>query len=481
MDIAQLAARESFLTKFDWTVGSSPNTTLFEIPVTPVLYDVDVSNGIHMTPSAWTALPFKYWRGKMKIRFQIVSSNYHKGRLRIQYDPREFGHKEFNTNYTGIYDIADDKDFTMEFGWGNPRHFLETGSVSTTPPFSTTGGLNHRENNDNGIVRVLILNELTVPNSTINNDIQVNVFVSFDQLELAQPTSESISELSYFIPQSGMEPQMGLENGDAEDTEQASAPTQSLVKTKLAKDMDLTDPTFHVFFGEQITSLRQILRRYDHSESYSSTAGQNVTTFLEKSSGVIPPYYGFSPNGVHQTSTSTAFNYTTNTYLNWVVPAYVAWRGSIRKKVMQGTMISSFNDVAISLHAHVQPSPTDYTVATTTYTQDGNLNYQADFYRQLFDNTFNGAVITANVQQPFLEFEVPFYTNKRFQLGKDLGVELDDYDQPSYRVVTYGEGGAGNFRTVVHEFVATGEDFSLSFFAGVPVVWVTTPPAPLTT
>jgi hypothetical protein len=425
----------------------------------------------------------------MKIRFQVVSSLYHKGRLRIQFDPEEFGNKEFNVNYTHIVDIADDKDFTLEYGWASERHFLKTGDVSAATD-SFTIGANHPVDLEryNGQIRVLVLNELTVPNTDINNDVQVNVFVSFEDLELAQPDSTNISELSYHIPvteQSGFEPQAGYEpqaglQSDMEMTTQPSAPEQTVSKDTTAKEIDTSDPTFHVFFGEVITSLTQMLKRYNYVESYVlNDSAANVENYMSKVSSSIPPFYGFSATGVHQTLAGNDFNYTNNTYLNWVMPAFTCWRGSIRRKILYDHANAAGANT--SMYAHLLPEDVDYAIARTELTPNASNSTYNDFYRSLYDNSFNGAAITPTNEQPFLEIEIPFYTNRRFFNARSIDNERSNTPSTYYRVVAYSEAPFDGHRPVINEFIAAGEDFSLSYFVGIPVVYEQTPPAPSTT
>jgi hypothetical protein len=129
LDIVSLAKRQSYLTNFPWNVSTVSETLLWNSFVSPLMYDVDnVSEptALHMTPSCWVSVPFRYWRGSMEFRFQVVCSNYHKGRLKIVYEPYFFGSTgEYNVQYVHIVDIADTTDFTVRVGWGNPKPFFE--------------------------------------------------------------------------------------------------------------------------------------------------------------------------------------------------------------------------------------------------------------------------------------------------------------------------------------------------------------------
>jgi hypothetical protein len=75
---------------------------------------------IAMPSLAYASMPFQFWKGTIKYRFQVCSSSFHKGRLKFVWDP--FGTPtiaaEYNTAYTQIVDISEANDFTIEVGWG---------------------------------------------------------------------------------------------------------------------------------------------------------------------------------------------------------------------------------------------------------------------------------------------------------------------------------------------------------------------------
>lgn len=203
MNIKSIITRESFLTNFDWNVGTNTGTRLFTIQVTPYLWSVlnaGAAEELHMTPSCHVGCLFQNWRGTMKYRFQVVCSNFHKGRIQIQYDPYDSTDNEFNVAYNKIIDISEEKDFTVEVGWGIPHCYGDAVNPGTgSLPYRKGNTLPYPINNpnvQNGQISVWVLNDLTVPASNINNNIQINVFTSCgDNMEFANPTDEYISSL----------------------------------------------------------------------------------------------------------------------------------------------------------------------------------------------------------------------------------------------------------------------------------------------
>lgn len=202
MAIVPLAMRESYVTQFPWTVDTQTETLLWNSLVTPAMFDVNTASNpdeIHMTPSCWVSLPFRWWRGSMKFRFQVVASQYHKGRLKVVYEPYRTASNEYNTNYTYIIDIAEQKDFTVKIGWGSDVSYNQsrTPSLGTLPfyetPINAAGTAYY-----NGIIKVYVVNELTVPNSTVNNDISINVFTSMcEDFEVGGPDDTHIQDFAF--------------------------------------------------------------------------------------------------------------------------------------------------------------------------------------------------------------------------------------------------------------------------------------------
>jgi hypothetical protein len=207
MVIKSIACRESYLTQFAWSPEDQTETSLWWSTVSPTLFDTRTftdgeganETELHLPACCFATLPFMHWRGSMKFRFQVVASNFHKGRLKVVWDPYGFESNEYVTNYTHIIDIAEDKDFTVQIGWGSDYGFLThtepgvddkgfgTGASSITPGMF-----------GNGVLRVYVVNELTVPNSTVDNTVSINVFVSAgDDFEVANPDDDALRNYEF--------------------------------------------------------------------------------------------------------------------------------------------------------------------------------------------------------------------------------------------------------------------------------------------
>lgn len=534
MAIVPLASRESYLTQFPWAIADEPEKLLWNCYVTPALWDQNIitfPSELHMTPACWVSAPFKYWRGSMKFRFQVVSSNYHKGRLKIVYDPYYGTTNEYNVAYTFIVDIAENKDFTVNVGWANSRPYLTMEPPGAfAVPFGVSPLGSARNNRANGVISAYVVNDLTVPNSSIDNDVAVNVFTSMcDDFEVGDPDSDTIEEYSWApteaIPadksrewplgrldhQSRLaviheeekaeqrekikkskklddllknvdindyDPQSGV-SADAENTTEPSVPVSEQVDETMAAKLSQTDKTAMIFLGESISSIRQAMKRYAY---HSSTfANQNGYRFLKIRNGNLPYYRGFIPGGVDSADDGDSgigpYNRCYMTPLNWFVPAYKGYRGALRWKYVRAvadgatTALSSGNP-GIGSYVKVKrlsEASTGYSVETPLYGAVG-ADTQSYLRWELGDNkmhTWDGAFMQTN-DNPVVEFETPYYSNRRFLNAKQknlTSVAGNQYHE--YETVTNLSDGVCE----VEHHCATGEDFSLFFFTGVPIVY----------
>lgn len=517
MSIASIARRESYLTSFTWPIGINPEVQLFYTAVTPTLWDfvpTDQEPEIHLPALAYATMPFRFWRGTLKFRFQIVASNYHKGRLKIVYDPHYLlaGAVEYNTNYTHVVDISEEKDFTIEIGWGSDRPFCQTflpgRNANITIPPHGTNPLNIPLDGRllNGMLGVYVVNTLTTPNSAADNDIGVNVFVSAgDDFQVREP-SECLEWYSWkpspeeiveppptggggtcpcpspethvplktaygrkYIPQSADEALV-----DAENTAEPSKPMDQHVEETMANKLSSTDAYDHVFFGESIVSFRSMLKRFQYHHPLVFTSGNETTTGpgkLRWNSYSFPFYRGYVPGGL-DTVTKGDYNYGMMTLMNWLTPAYTGWRGGIRWKV-NATFFSdlpySVGDMAV---IRLPEDTSGYNLSVFALGAFGDAFDKSMCVTKDW-STASGAIATNFNVNPTLEWEMPFAQAKRFlPCGRinHTSSQIDEFRSTAQSLTfTYGRKGPTTFSGKT--YVAAGEDFSLFFYTGPPVLY----------
>lgn len=495
MNLKSIITRESYLTSFDWNVSTMAGIKLFTTQVTPYMWDVlniGGSEEIHMTPACHAGMLFQNWRGTMKYRFQVVSSNFHKGRLQIQYDPYESLENEFNVAYNKIIDISEEKDFTVEIGWGTAYPYADAVNPGTASlPF-------RRFNFDlpfpdatpsiqNGQLSVWILNDLTVPNSAINNDIQVNVFVSCgDDMEFANPTDEYMEKLVYFPTpvvsdaalkgaekedkDTPLRPQSGntLIAPDTEETEEPSRPMGEQAMPIMGASIDPSDGLNSICFGEKITSIRALLKRYSLTTTYGCPPGAGHFLYSRTSMN-FPLYRGYAPNGIH-TAGVTPYNFYKHTVTNHFTPCYEGWRGGLRRKVVSYNHNFRRTGLMSSTRlARPGVPPTEFSAPLLT---NDTPDYIAGDNLRWFNSGFAGMNITPTTSNPTMEVEFPYHHPERFIPAKsnqpNFGVGLEkNYSNILQVAATVDNPSGPSFL----DYNAVGDDFSLFFYTGVPIMY----------
>lgn len=422
----------------------------------------------------------------MRYRFQIVASQYHKGRLRFVWDPYGFASNEFNINYNQIVDIAEEKDFAIDIAWGSEQHFRRTGVVDETNlPFAT--GLIGDAGNvlTNGVLRVLVLNELTVPNSEIPNNVTINVFVSAHDLEVGAPTSENMNNFQWFPqPAPALEVPDDVETQaevgpDTEDTSAPSAPTQDTVVNTMGAPIKTDDPTFHVFFGEEIVSFRQMLKRFTWSESFTTVDDIQNSITRQFTTG-LPLYPGYAPDAIHDTTSGDNYNFTNTTLINWLLPNFVGWRGGLRWKLLKEGRAQGQH--ASSLHVARYPPEAGYSLSTITMPigAGATISQLASLANIAFQDTYQGAASTNSLVAPTLEYELPFYNEERFGRARIAGLLVTELSGAPHHMITsydFGQTTNNGYR-YIHKWCATAEDFNMYYFNGVPYMYRTVIPSP---
>lgn len=476
MNIKQIAKRESYLTTFDWNIGEAPEQLLWNSYVAPTLWARDGS-AYYFPACAMAALPFKYWTGTMRFRFQVVASAFHKGRLKVVYDPNFVSSNEYNTNYVQIIDIAQKQDFTIEIGNGQHQSLLTSPTPNTsefqvyrTTPLgpSPTG---------NGVIALYVVNELTTPDTTAPRDISVNVFVSMgDDFEVFVPDNRFQSYT--FKPQSGFLPQSGSEQAvnDALVAHEPSPP-QQLATDTLGVGTTNHDDLNKVFVGESVKSFRPLMKRYTLHSNLNATFNSDRRVLYGRRTA-FPFLRGNVVGAVHTTSSDSKYNYCNTLLLHWVTLAFSGYRGSVRWKIVPQSFLQQ--DSLPIIHVERDTSNRHYQNgrnAVFTPTNESQMAFQAALNPSLTLPSITapaggvrGMALANGYVNPNMEFEVPFYSDDRFVPGKreNYTASFGDID---LNVFDYRIFVRGNNETYFNAYCAAGEDFQTYFWTGLPKMY----------
>jgi hypothetical protein len=422
----------------------------------------------------------------MRYRFQVVCSKYHKGRLKIVYDPtgNPSGTAEYNTAYTAIVDISDTSDFSIDVGWGQREPYREswapnatnavmfnTTALTTVTPTAAVG---------NGTLAVYVVNELTVPNSTINNDIEINVFVSaLEDFEVASPDYNFLESLR--VTQAGLvtSPQAAEGGMNEESMKEDSAPVLEQSITKMANSIPLsTDPTNLVYFGERIKSMRQLLKRFCRHKYLPGDAGGAKT--IKYTSQAFPYYPGYTSstpiNWTVFALTGGSYAYGYMTFMNYLTSAYGGWRGGIRKMIDMSNVVMS---TGANASVYITRAPDGTALNWVQGTVDTANTWIPAGYKNTMDNaagqsTMDGTVTQALSVNPQIAFEIPYARPYRFSPAKRHSVQssVDPFDT-GFEFYTFSNLGVNN-RLQPLEHVAGAEDYTCFFYLGPPIFYLET-------
>jgi hypothetical protein len=473
MGVLDYVKRESYLTTFNWTSNENPGDMLWNCRVAPDLFrsvnytTPTLRRELHMTPMCHMSQLFKYWQGSIKFRFQIVKSAYHKGRMLVRYDPRSLGATvDYNTNYSRVIDIAEAEDFEVIVGWGQHQPWLECEELDNTVNFSPSIRLSELfMRATNGVIELDVINELVSPSAS--SDISVNVYVSMiDDAKFAQPDGEKIKDLTYFRhPQEEtLNSQSGLVEQDGVDEPLAATQLETI-----AGEAEMTDQTMNVFFGENITSIRELVKRYVMTRYwYTSHNAGSGSKVLKLDNKVFPYQRGYDSEGIDSEQFGS-YTHSNMNPINYFQSCYAGYRGSLRHKYLYHTGGAMLNPVV----QRENYSPDTAGIWTITSLSGADTNSR-NLTKSFTNTTWQGSSGTGVMINNAIEVEFPFYNKGR--IGYPRLIKAQDMDCPSTTshfvtgVDTAPRDGA-NVKIAFQQWTAAGEDFSFYFFTGVPIMY----------
>lgn len=458
LSIKHIAGVQSYITQFPFTVAAPIGQVLWNCRVSPIH---QTSDGLFRYNPAMTfaTIPFSYWRGSIKYRFQIVASAFHKGRLLVQYDPGWSGNQKTSLQYSRIIDLSNERDFTIEVCWGQDTSFLPVPALATN--FSTTAYISSLLGT-NGVLTVSVLNSLTSPSSVVNNDIAINVFANAaDDFEVAVP-NDLFKGYSY-LPPAGVAPQAGDVDGSgmSDDTPEENAPITLDSKECVGADIVKTDNTLDVFFGESIQSFRQLLKRYMLHSVYPCLGVSNSLTNWNEFD--FPVYRGFGPDARHVVTGPVNANIVNTTLLNYITPAFVAFRGSMRSKYM----LFGTGTTPATLAVTRNNQNTTYSTGTIIPTNTNAGTFSSTFLSP-YPTGFQGSEITHTGIQPAVEVEFPYYTQLRYTRARQFSRLSNGFSNLMHIFTVLLGTVTATDRPFIQRYISVGEDFSLVMFQGQP-------------
>lgn len=453
LTIQYLASRQSFLVAISWDVTDLPMVPIFTSAVTPMLNVTEVINSHNIfQPSAmsFAVQPFAYWRGDIEFTFEIVCSQYHRGKLMIIYEPNSDQQVliestlDLNKQFVKVIDIQETQTFTVSIGWANFRSWAKTWRHLTSAPFTGTalplalGGSSY----NNGFITVVPFTQLTSPDGS---NIEINVYAKSPNMMVNKLEDNYLAgRRNDFVAESMID-------------ENHISTTESAYFV-LNESTAGTDTICLEHFGERPISFRSLLKRYVTIEKISSTLDAYTLGVVRV---IAPIYPAISlPYGTDSGPTRDLYS-----YLRY---AYLGVRGGMRKRVKIGC--SATQDE----HAFARVSLNDQTTSQGAVSVSHGDNYANMDWAKA---SGRGTVTMDQSSNGGIEVELPFYSANlfAFSFADDLvgsnpgGIDNMDTDWTrAFQVNTNYINTLTSDRYICTMANATAEDFQLMRFCGAP-------------
>jgi hypothetical protein len=482
--LSYLKKKESYFAVTSWSTTDTAGSQLFMCRVNPNLdacielentSSAQVGVRAYQVPLSYFGKLFTYWRGDINIRMKVVCTKFHKGRLKISYDPAgdiSGVDPPENVVYTQILDIGEHDDVTFEIPYHQPEGWKTVDR--SVDPFSPNwnGGnpLPPRPVYDNGTISIRVLNTLTAPSASIVN---ILFFVSGgDNFEFAAPNPQL--DLN-----DGSRPTMfNLQGEDATDL----VPTTMVIGTKAA----VLPERYGVNMGECVASLRSLLHRqtlYQVRTASDAAVSPNIklSTWFRR----LPAAPGYNPASNFSatkvlTATGTApYVFTNMTPISWVTHAFCGYRGSTNWTLAFNSSTSNGVDDIAVFRSHTTSS-TQYLESTSLPTGlafqklAGYNGYNSTFSRISGEPLLGGGAITSIRTNNSIMVNVPNYNKNNFARavpGESYGGSSADdtaIDSVVWRSI-YNNSTTTNNLTL-SMYVGTGPDFNPVFFLCCPTI-----------
>jgi len=479
LTVNSIAQRWSYFRQFDWPETATTDSMLTSMIVAP-LYGDTVSSSpvseIHTTALAYAATPFEAWQGSIKFRFNVVCSEYHRGRIRIVYNPATSpgGAIPFNQTYSTVIDISENRDFEYEVRWADIRAWglnAGLGTITGSTIYDDVNPVTCGGPYDNGSITVYVVNELATPSLTAA-DVKIQVWVAAgDDFAVAVPTTKNISTLSLHAQQAEVAPDAAL--ASAEDTSNSPTVVEA-VESFAAGEVIPENNQYLVYQGERIVSLRELLRRYNYQNCYfpggigTTTSDRSVALDIHD----FPFYRGWEVNGQDTATDSTpatsGYNFCSTTLVNFLTPAFACRRGGMRHKAIVTTIGSANRMGAFSVARHNILGKAN---GSDEHLYTGVVGNMRSKRLDAMASGLGGTAVTPMTVNPCLEYETGFYTNgQRFLPGR----KINRYDQleMAHELMIDVPSGTDTQDMRIDKYVSIAEDFQLGLYVGSPIMYL---------
>merc|ERR1739838_709436 len=313
-----------------------------------------------------------------------------------------------------------------------------------------------------------------------------------DDIKFAGPSNARLGDYHYFRPAVDVPPpssrtlisstlpapagdvlmsQSGS-NTETGDTTLSDKPTASGELVSIASKSDPDDPTYLVYYGDPPTSIRELCKRYCYTRTWVPERAVEESAQINTLSNKAMPYYtGYDPFGVDVPTFGSPVTVGPTAFSSWFTPMYAGQRGAFRKKYLfSGT--SNQSPVV---------SRDRYVLSAGIFTSTSQLLSQSSaliskWLSCNFAPISGGGATSTNLDiNNSIEVEFPFYWARRFSAARTINAPALQCNNHRVSTTSFNPNVPGppreDFDVVYQQYDAVGEDWSLFFFTGVPIMY----------
>lgn len=480
--LSYLKKKESYFAVTSWSTSDATDTQLFNMRVNPYLPSwvpinnsvaVPVGKRVYDIPLSYIGRMFKEWRGGLVLRIKVVATKFHKGRLKIQYDPRgdlSVASAPENTVYTTILDIGECDDLEIEIPY-HQANAWSTLDQTIQDNWTPGNSLAPRLGTDNGTLSIRVLNTLVAPTT---GAINLLFFLrAADDFEYANPAERIGPDTINRVP--------NLYALQAEDHTEI-VPSYVCVGSKAVVSAE----RYGQNYGENIASLRTLLHRSQVMDTYSTgNFPVNTAGVLLKTLKIMPYPPGYNVNAATLANVvllpagTANFSFGYMTHMPYITSMYLAYRGGANYTITpQADNYGNVGDFRVSRATSI-PLSTVYRLGgyNGSVALAASLSTRAKFFNyDHFTDGFGGMAITSTATNGSVTIQIPDYKKFNFSLADPAnyyaGSSKDGTDVQTVIVemLQVNQGSDNIAGTTLQTEVCAAPDFTCLFFLCCPTL-----------
>ncbi len=480
LSISHIVQKESYFGGTSWATTDAVGTDLFNMRVGPTLFGwvpinntvpAEVAKRVYHTPISYTSNLFKNWRGSVILHIKVVCTKFHKGRLRISYDPLNdisVTSPAENTVYTQILDIGEQDDVEIEIPYHQATGWLDL-DPTIQDNWNTGTALAPRVGYDNGSLSVRVLTNLTAPAS---GSVSLLFFLRAGRdFEFANPVGTL-----------GAKPISMLNIQGNEDVDQGPS------RWTIGKPSPPVEGRYGMNFGEEVASLRNILHRSAVRDtvwiqSFTASAVNNLLKLYR----IMPVSPGFDSNAPYNANKLVAasgnapYNYVSMHPMVYIAGPYLGYRGGGTFTVTPSTELQGhLHDMRVYRSTVSWGTPGQYLYGKVTgacaITQSDANKANWGYVATDFLSGLGGMAIDVTSTNGSIQFNIPDNKKMNFSLVDSAtsvtGNSADGTDEQGAMLSMQVKAGASTDTTefMIQTEECAGPDFTCLFYLCCPTL-----------